>query len=96
MEKIWNGAFIKHRLGTGDIRNHLEVTSIVPLSEDDYTALLSDDQDRTEVPGGEYAFLVSISWIAGIGTDYEFIVWSSEPELDEEHAKDAIAHEITP
>lgn len=96
MSNFWGGAFVKHRLGTGDIKNHLYVISLEPVSEEGYNDLLGDDIDRREVRGATDAspYVVTIGFINGSAEGYEFIVWMEE--ADEELALDLVAHEITP
>ena len=95
---MWNGAFIKHRLGSGDIKNHLEVVSIEPLAEEGYNDRLSDEVDRREIFAGgtdeSVPYLVTIGFVNGSGEQYEFIVWMDEQ--DAEVALDLVAHEIQP
>jgi hypothetical protein len=86
---MWNGAFFKHRLYTGDIKNHISVRSFEPMSEEPEGV-----SDYAEVGGGEYAFLVAIGFNDGDGT-YEFIVYSDEPEPSEDSLLDEVAQFIT-
>lgn len=86
---MWDGAFFKHRLYTGDIRNHIGVRSFEPISEAEGVG------DRTEIGGGEYGFLVTVAFNNGDG-EYDFIVYSNESEPSEDSLLDEVAHFIKP
>lgn len=89
---MWNGIFLpvtqKHRLGTGDVINHLEVVSMELIDEEP-----SDSIDRTSVGDGQYMFLVVIQFTDG-DKSYEFIYESDSLEPSEDQVLHELAHEI--
>ena len=111
MEDIWKGAFApvqKHRLYTGDIRNHLNITYVVRAEEaPDYLGSNSDSEisfkdnlsmeDLVRFGSGRYEWLVGVGFIEGEGTIYHYNVALETPEpLTKEKAKDLIAEGLSP
>lgn len=84
----WKGVFVpldmqKHRLGTGDIENHLEIVSVEEIDRDDAPS------DIKELGSGEVAYLVTVGFIDSNEEAYQYVMFS-----DEEPSEDDVKHEV--
>lgn len=93
---IWKGSFApmqKHRLYTGDISNHLYVSSIEIIDvESDLPDRVSseiDPESIEELGEGTFTFLVTTSWVGG-GAAYYFVVSSDSSELPTDKALELV------
>lgn len=86
----WNGLFTpplrKHRLGTGDIKNHIEIKHVEKLDDpDDLPEDAGDELGQiTELGVGDIPWLVTIGWVASGDTEYEYIILSDEKPSDDQ------------
>ncbi len=72
MVDFWKGSFLpltKHRLGTGDIRNHIEIQNV----EVEY-------EDLSET----YICHATVSFVESNESDYEFDFETDGPEVDDD------------
>ena len=93
---IWKGSFApvtKHGLYTGDVRNHLYISSIEPVDAEadlsDRYDLEIDPEEIEELGEGSYTFMVTMSWVNG-GVAYHFLVSSDDAIMETETAKTLI------
>lgn len=100
MNSDWSGAFLplfKHRDYCGDIRNHIEVVSIMPLSDvddEEYNDSLDHEvtvEELSEIGDGETAWLVTVGFVQS-AERYDYIVWADEGDV--ESIADALAAEL--
>lgn len=96
----WQGAFLpfrKHRLGTGDISNHLAVVSIILLSDLDEEEYEGDPENEygidelTELGDGPRAWLVKVGFLPGFEeTAYQYVI--NLPAVDDEY-REVVVHD---
>lgn len=96
----WQGAFLpfkKHRLGTGDISNHLVIVRITPLEDVDEDERGEDIENEygldelTRLGDGPRDWLVEVGFLPGFEEiAYEYII--SLPEMDDKEKEALIFH----
>lgn len=76
------------------IKEHLSVVDIQSLNEEEYTELLSDGMDRTELVGGVDPHLVRISFDHK-SPYYQYIMWLNPSDNLKDDALNRLVQEIT-